>query len=413
MRQLKKWKRTGILFLSAAMVAGNVPWLSENGLLTARAAGKASPVTEYDEETLDKFRDNVLEYWEIPGLIEQYNTTFRNQLEQYYYNPGSSTGLTRQQLLDLAEELRNEAKILEDTAEEDKSELNRRQYEDYRSNIRVLKARAKDLEDAAEGKSAAGTSAIRALRITRDKKTKEARALMRDYETLEAQSEIAHKNLEIAELCYGTAKRQMELGLYSAEDVLSAEEALNAARAKNASAKTAYVSGKQELIKMLGWNYDGDPEIRKIPEPDLEAIAGYDPLKDEAKAIENNITLFETRMNSSKSQGGANKKARNIQEQENSVRSSLDLLYRDVMQKKASYEAAVLQYTAAQADKAAADRKYNLGMLSVQQYLTAENTWLTEEAAFESAGLSLMAAMEEYEWAVKGLLELSTDSSGS
>lgn len=413
MRQYKKWKRTGILFLSAAMVAGNVPWFSENGLLTAQAAQKASPVTEYDEATLDKFRDNVLEYWEIPGLIEQYNTTFRNQLEQYYYNPGSSTGLTRQQLLDLADELRNEAEILEDAAEEDKSELTKRQYEDYRSNIRVLKARAKDLEDAAEGKSASGTSAIRALRITRDKKTKEARALMRDYETLAAQSEIADKNLEIAELSYGTAKRQMELGLYSAENVLSAEEALNAARAKAASAKAAYVSGKQELIKMLGWNYDGDPEIRKIPEPDLEAIAGYDLSRDETKAIENNITLFETRMNSSKSQGGANKKARNIQEQEDSVRSSLDLLYRDVMQKKASYEAAALRYTAAQADKAAADRKRSLGMVSDQQYLTAENTWLAEEAAFESAGLSLTAAMEEYEWAVKGLLELSTDSSGS
>ena len=413
MRQYKKWKRTGILFLSAAMVAGNVPGLSEGGLLTAQAARAASPVTEYDVETLDKFRDNVLEYWEIPGLVEQYNTTFRNQLEQYYYNPGSSTGLTRQQLLDLADELRNEAKILEDSAEEDKSELTRRQYEDYRSNIRVLKARAKDLEDAAEGKSAAGSSAIRALRITRDKETKEARALMREYETLAAQSEIADKNLEIAELSYGTAKRQMDLGLYSAEDVLSAEEALNAARAKAASAKTSYVSGRQELIKMLGWSYDGNPEIRKIPEPDLEAIAGYDPVRDEAKAIQNNITLFETRMNSSQSQGGANKKARNIQEQENSVRSSLDLLYRDVMQKKAAYEAAALQYTAAQADKAAADRKHGLGMVSNQEYLTAENTWLSEKAAYEAAGLALTAAMEEYEWAVKGLLELSTDSSGS
>lgn len=164
---------------------------------------------------------------------------------------------------------------------------------------------------------------------------------------------------------------------------------------------------------MLGWSYDANPEIRKVPEPDLEAIAGYDLAKDEAKAIENNITLFDTRMNSSKSQGGANQKARNIQEQENSVRSSLDLLYRDVMQKKASYEAAVLRYTAAQADKAAADRKYSLGMVSNQQYLTAENTWLAEEAAFEAAGLSLTAAMEEYEWAVKGLLELSSDSSGS
>ncbi len=413
MRQYKKWKRTGILFLSAAMVAGNVPGFSENGLLTAQAARKASPVTEYNEETLGKFRDNVLEYWEIPGLVEQYNTTFRNQLEQYYYNPGSSTGLTRQQLLDLADELRNEAKILEDSAEEDKSELTRRQYEDYRSNIRVLKARAKDLEDAAEGKSAAGTSAIRALRITRDKKTKEARALMREYETLAAQSEIADKNLEIAELSYGTAKRQMELGLYSAENVLSAEEALNAARAKAASAKTAYVSGRQELIKMLGWSYDGNPEIRKIPEPDLEVIAGYDPVRDEAKAIENNITLFETRMNSSKSQGGADKKARNIQEQENSVRSNLDLLYRDVMQKKAAYEAAALQYTTALTDKAAADRKHSLGMVSNQEYLTAENTWLSEKAAYEAAGLALTAAMEEYEWAVKGLLELSADSSGS
>ncbi len=413
MRQYKKWKRAGILFLSAVMAAGNIPWLSGNGLLTAQAAQKASPVTEYDEATLNEFRDNVLEYWEIPGLIEQYNTTFRNQLEQYYYNPGSSTGLTRQQLLDLADELRNEAEILDDEAEDNKSELTKQQYEDYRSNIRVLKARAKDLEDSAEGKSAAGSSAIRALRITKDKKTKEARALMRDYETLAAQSEIADKKLEIAELSYGTAKRQMELGLYSAEDVLSAEEALNAARAEAASARTAYVSGKQALIKMLGWSYDANPEIRKVPEPDLEAIAGYDLAKDEAKAIENNITLFDTRMNSSKSQGGANQKARNIQEQENSVRSSLDLLYRDVMQKKASYEAAVLRYTAAQADKAAADRKYSLGMVSNQQYLTAENTWLAEEAAFEAAGLSLTAAMEEYEWAVKGLLELSSDSSGS
>ena len=236
---------------------------------------------------------------------------------------------------------------------------------------------------------------------------------MRDYETLAAQSEIADKNLEIAELSYETAKRQMELGLYSAEDVLSAEEALNAARAKAASAKTAYVSGKQELIKMLGWSYDGNPEIRKIPEPDLEAISGYDPSRDEVKAIENNITLFETRMSSSKSQGGANKKARNIQEQENSVRSSLDLLYRDVMQKKAAYEAAALQYTAARADKAAADRRHGLGMVSSQQYLTAENTWLSEKAAYEAVGLSLTAAMEEYEWAVKGLLELSADSSGS
>ena len=45
------------------------------------------------------------------------------------------------------------------------------------------------------------------------------------------------KSLEMAELTYEAAKRQMELGLYSAENVLAAEEALNSARAAASSAE--------------------------------------------------------------------------------------------------------------------------------------------------------------------------------
>ena len=96
--KIGKWKAAGIaLFLAAA------------GCMPAYAAQSDPILTEYDEATLEKFRDNTLEYWEIPGLVEQYNTEFRNQLESFYSNPGSSTGLTREQLLELASELRAEA----------------------------------------------------------------------------------------------------------------------------------------------------------------------------------------------------------------------------------------------------------------------------------------------------------------
>lgn len=411
MRHYSKWKKTGVLILTAAAV-GSVSALPGSGLLTARAA-QASPVTDYDEETLLQFQDNVLEYWEIPGLIEQYNTEFRNQLEKFYYNPGSSTGLTREQLLDVAADLRLEAAELEETAEDDKDSLTKSEYNSYKSNARVLKARAKDLEDSANGKSAGGSAAIRALRILKENQTKAANGLMREYQTLSAKSEIADKALEIAELSYETAKRQMELGLYSAENVLSAEEALNSARASAASAKKDMTGKHQELIKMLGWRYDAEPEIHKVPEPDTAKIAGYNPEVDEAKAIENNVTLYDTRMTASTAQGGAVSKARTIQDQENEVRTNLTLLYKDVQQKQALYEAAKLKYTADEANKAMADRKNALGMLSRQEYLTAENTWLSAQADFEEAGLSLTAAMEEYEWAVKGLMELTTASSGS
>lgn len=411
MGHYRKWKKAGVLILTAAAV-GSVSLLPEGGLLTVRAA-EASPVTEYDEETLEKFQDDVLEYWEIPGLIERYNTTYLNQLEKYYYNPDSTLGLTRDQLLSIAAELREEAKNLEDTAEDDKDEITKEEYEEYRANVRVLRARAKDLEDSANGKSAAGTASKRALRILKNNQTIAARQLMRDYQTLKAQSEIADNALEIAELNYEAAKRQSELGIYAAEDLLSAEDALNTANANASSARKAYVSGKQDLIKMLGWRYDADPVIMKVPEPDVAKIAEYNPDVDIASAIDHNITLYDTKLTSPSSQGGMNKKARTVKDQEDEVRANLPLLYKEVQQKQAAYEAAKLKYTTDEANKAMADRKNALGMLSKQEYLSAENTWLTAQADYESAGLSLTAAMEEYEWAVQGMMELSSASSGS
>ena len=114
---------------------------------------------------------------------------------------------------------------------------------------------------------------------------------------------------------------------------------------------------------MLGWRYDADPVIQPVPEPDLARIASYDPAADISKAIENNVTLYDTRMASSSSQGGAVAKARTIKDQENEVRTSLDLLYKDVLQKQAAYEAAKTKFAADGADKAAADRKNALGMI--------------------------------------------------
>lgn len=408
MKDIRPWKKTGLLVFAAAL--GGIISVPGTGLLTARAtvAVQASPVTEYDEAALASFADDTLEYWEIPGLVERYNSAYQKQLDQFYYNPGSSTGLTKDQLLSVAETLRQEAETLADTAEDEKDSITKQEYEEYRNNVRILRARAKDLEDAAKGRSASGASALRALRISKNNTVKTVNAMMRDHEILELKTRAAEKSLEMAELMYEAAKRQMELGLYSAENVLAAEEALNSARAAASSAENEEKDQKQTLIRMLGWRYDADPAIQKVPEPDLARIASYDPAADISKAIENNVTLYDTRMATSSSQGGAVAKARTIKDQENEVRTSLDLLYKDVLQKQAAYEAAKTKFAADGADKAAADRKNALGMMSRQEYLTAESAYLAAEAEFTEASLALTGAMEEYEWAVKGMMELAS-----
>lgn len=275
--------------------------------------------------------------------------------------------------------------------------------------MHALRAYAQQLEDTANGKKN-GSSALRGLRIARNEKTKTAREAMRTYETSKDQYDIAVLNQEIAKQNYEAALKKKDLGMMSTEDVLTVEDALNSANGSALQAASSLNSQKQTLITMLGWEDNADPEITKVPEPDLTVIDSFDPKKDEAKAIEMNYTLYDTRMAKVSSSGGAVKKARNIKDQEDSIRSSLDLMYQDVKQKQKAYEASETLYGAAKADKAAADRKNALGMMSRQEYLQAESAWLSSEASHTAAKLDLTGAIENYQWALEGLLDIGSSS---
>ena len=315
-------------------------------------------------------------------------------------------------MLAMAADLRAEADEMERDANDVQYDetVSRDVYKGYKANMHALRAYAQQLEDAAKGKGAGGSSALRGLRITRNEKTKTAREAMRTYETLKDQYEIALLNQGIAKQNYEAALKKKDLGMMSKEDVLTVEDALNSANGSALQAASGLNTQKQTLITMLGWDYNADPEIAKVPEPDLSVIASFDPKKDEAKAIEMNYTLYDTRMTSSKSAGGAVTKARNIKDQEDSVRSSLDLMYKDLKQKQKAYEASETLYEAAKADKAAADRKNELGMLSRQEYLQAESAWLSSEASHTAAKLDLTGAIENYQWALEGLLDIGSSS---
>lgn len=65
MRQ-NQWKKAGLTVLSAIFM-GSLSLAAAGTGIPALAATKDVAVTEYDEAALVKFKDNTLEYWEIPG----------------------------------------------------------------------------------------------------------------------------------------------------------------------------------------------------------------------------------------------------------------------------------------------------------------------------------------------------------
>lgn len=383
----KKWKQAGALAVMLALAATPV---------------FASPLTEYTDAEMAAFRDNTLEYWEIPGLVEHYNPSYLNQLEIFYGNPDGVTGLSAEQLKSLAEELRAEASALEEEMED--MELGKEDplYEDYKSNIKAMKRYAREMEDALDGSAATK----RALKMVKNPLIVDISGQMRSYQDLKNQNEIQKKKLEIAQLGYDSAVRQMELGMYAKENVLAAADGLNAARSAADASAASLNQIKQSLITALGWEYNSNPDILAVPEPNPEKIAGYSLVKDMESALSMNYDVSDMRKTEAKELGGVNEKKKQIREKEDQVRMQMEFLYRDVIQKQLSYQAAMDGWNVAEANKAQADRKFALGMISKQEYLNAEAAWLTAKASREKAALDLTAAMETYEWAVNGLMKL-------
>lgn len=192
--------------------------------------------------------------------------------------------------------------------------------------------------------------------------------------------------------------------MLSPEEVQAVESSLNSTKVAAKASEAALTESRQNLILALGWGYDGNPEILAVPDPDCSKIAGYDLVTDMETAIGNNYDLIDLRHTDSSELGGSKEKAKQVREMEDSVKIEMEMLYRTVLQAETSYNGNMDGWTAAEAAKSLADRKYQLGMISRLEYLQAEAAWLTAKASREQAAMNLLDAMEDYEWAVKGQL---------
>lgn len=414
-----KWKKAGAMVLAAAVLGncGSFPGscltgfaaelvsapTAQTGVVTEITGNPdtVTPLDSYTEAEMLSFGDNVLEYWEIQGLVEHYNPTYLKQLEIFNGNPDGSSGLSRDQLLLMAEEFRYEARELKEEAEDLKDSISEEAYQEYQDNIKTLKRFAREKEEDAEGT----LTTRRALRIVRNQQIIEVSAQMREYQSLLAQEEIAKKSLELAELTYASSERQYAIGMISGEELLAAQDSYHASKASADAAAAALLKGKQSLITALGWNYDGNPDIRTIPEPDLTKAAGYNLETDMELAVGANYDVADIRRTDKSEFNGTQDKLRQIKEKENEVRMQMEYLHKDVQQKVWSYQSAEDGWPVAEAKLAQAERKYTLGMISKAEYLAEEITWMTAKAKKEQAALDLLAAMETYEWAIKGLIK--------
>lgn len=390
--------------LASGMLAAVLLAVMQCPVLAAPTGPGAPPQPDkYDAATLARLQDNRIEYDEIPDLVHEYNPDI-SKLWQNYMD-------TREDYANLVTEMESQYTVVKEMADGyitmgrllgDKSAIAAGHQMDrsYRGLVQNMRDR---VNEWSTNKSATGT-----LKRLERQVISGTQSAMIGYETIRQNIATLETMVQLYEQQAELAAHQAALGMATDNNLASANSNLLMAQVQLASLKDQQESVRRTLCMLLGYDPDSNPEICPIPEFDMSRLNGMDLEADTKKAIGNNQTLISQRTSA---KGNTNDqiaaRSRMIEEGDQKLTIEMQRLYQDVQDKKAAYDAAQTGFAAAQLSRDASERQYGLGLLSQVQYIGTQISYYQKKAEKESANLSLLQAMETYDWAILGFATVS------
>lgn len=365
----------------------------------------AQEVPRYDDQTMAQLTDNVIEYDEIELRVREYNPTI-SQIWQAYRD-------SKEDYAAMVTELESQYRTVKEMADEYVSGGKQIAALDPVTGATMVaagvtldktyKSTVQGFRDTVNKWDTNKTNTIQ-IRQAEKQVTAGVQQAMIGYETIRqniATLETMVKLYEEQDAMYG---RMQALGLVTDKEVLSAQSGLIGARSQLMALQNQQESTRRTLCMLLGFDPDANPEIRPIPEFDMSRLDGMNLEEDTVKAIGSNYTLISQRTSEKGKTTGAIEARKDwIEEGEEKMRVEMRRLYEDVMDKKAAFEAAEVGLAAAESTRAASQRQYDLGLMSEVQFTGTEIAYYQKKAARDSANLSLLQSMENYDWALSGL----------
>lgn len=383
-----------MLMLSAAVLV--------SGVFPAQAAptgpGAAEERERYDAATLARLQDNRIEYDEIADLVHEYNPDISRAWDTYMSSKEDYAGIVT--------ELESQYRTVKDTADGYISagqlmgsqlliSTGRQLTKGYQGVIQGMRDTVNQWDTNQRNTSM--------LRRAERQVTAGTQSAMIGYETIRQNIATLETMVKLYEQQVDMTNRMAALGMATGTDLAGANSSLLTARTQLASLSDQQESVRRTLCMLLGYDPDLQPEICPIPEFDMSRLEGMDLEQDMIKAIGNNQTLIAQRTSE---KGNTNDqiaaRSRMIDEGDQKLTIEMQRLYQEVQDKKAAYEAAQTGFAAAELSRNAAERQYQLGLLSQVQYIGTQISYYQKKAEKESANLNLWQAMENYDWGVLG-----------
>lgn len=369
------------------------------GAITAmplQAFAQQSPEFAYSAEKWATLRDNKLEFDEIKDLVHEYNpTVIQNEISYKDY-------LTKNRD-DVAQEYYDKANEIYSTINyPDSDDAN------YGSGVAAAlhnEQQAKNLME--QGDENTDDQATKRIQYDQAEArlAKQAQGLMITYWTQYYNLDSQKARIEQAKNSYQSEQNRLAAGMSTQSKVLSAKESVSNAEAALVTAESNLASTKESLCLMLGWSYGADVEIAELPEPDQSKIAAIDVNADIQTALENSYAyrLTQKQLTNARTDTVKEKLTETEKNQKETISNSVKSAYDSLLLAQSNYEQAQSALALEEVSMKSADAKLTAGTITKNTYENQKASYTTAQVTAQTQKLSLLQAMNDYDWAVNGL----------
>ena len=306
-------------------------------------------------------------------------------------------------LEDAREELLESRRALREEASDREKDGDAAGAEHYRWQAEALLDGADSLkEQIRQAGNAAGRMELRRME---DTMLWTAQNLMGTYHSLEAEQAAASARAEAQKHLSEKVKDQEMLGSSTSYHSQEAYQKWQSALNEYERLKKEQERVRQELLLLTGFSPDSPVVLEKMPLPDVSRAALVNPQEDRQLALGNNYELRSGRMGNAGSNQELHKKQRQTELDENQMFASLETLGDQIRSCQAEWEAACAKEQAQRAVWQSAVRKREQGTMAEGEYLEIYSQYMEEKGNQAQASIRFLLAMEEYDWAKKGLMD--------
>lgn len=346
-----------------------------------------SPEFAYSEDKWAALRDNILEYGELSDLVHEYNPTVRSNRSTYNDQKGKDLNAAYNDYMDDIDLIWNSADSSDDVS-----------WASTRYTVGMLQYQADNNYQDADMEKIKYDQAEAGL-------VYQAQQMMVTYEQSRYNMENLQSARDLLQAQYNATVARQGAGMATQAEVLSALKSVQDQDSAILSAQKSADNVHRGLCLMLGWKVDGQPEIRDVPEPDMDRIASMNPDADMETALANSydVRYYEKKAGNLNSQYLVESNQASIQNARDNVSKALKDQYNTVLTTRDALNASTMAFNVAAVNLNTATAKKAVGEITELEYQSTLNSYTAAKNSVETDKLQLLLAIEAYDWNVKGL----------